>query len=338
MQRFAAYEGAKPYIFVSYAHADKKTVYRIINDLNNEGYRLWYDEGIEIAGRYRAAINEHIENCEVFMVFVTEISMKRPDVIEECVYALSLHKKIIFVCLEAVDNNMIDAALRGAYVSNQRILWYEWSDAENNRKIREQFVDCIEKQRTSPDIEQAEYTSQLINNDIRASASDNNHRSADSSPIDKISTSSAPENRVYRGAFALGGLCLIIIALDKICVLIHGYSTLWFNVINIVFAIIAIVVFARKLSSLNNHSASTRFSVISTVFCLLGIIMYIVMVIMLSTSGILVDLMTVFWVSIVSINILGLILGIFAWSKGERAWYTFASILICTLQIIGNIR
>lgn len=42
-----AYKGENPYIFVSYAHKDKDIVYPVIEELQNRGYRIWYDEGIE---------------------------------------------------------------------------------------------------------------------------------------------------------------------------------------------------------------------------------------------------------------------------------------------------
>ena len=41
-----AYEGKDPYIFVSYAHKDSAAVFRLVEQLNERGYRICYDEGI----------------------------------------------------------------------------------------------------------------------------------------------------------------------------------------------------------------------------------------------------------------------------------------------------
>ena len=41
------YIGEKPYIFVSYAHKDSEVVMRAIALLQQSGFRVWYDEGID---------------------------------------------------------------------------------------------------------------------------------------------------------------------------------------------------------------------------------------------------------------------------------------------------
>lgn len=43
---FKAYEGDEKFIFISYAHKDSETVYPIIEKLNADGYRVWFDDGI----------------------------------------------------------------------------------------------------------------------------------------------------------------------------------------------------------------------------------------------------------------------------------------------------
>ena len=43
---FSAYQGSDPYIFVSYAHADRDEVFECIGRLHKDGFRIWSDEGI----------------------------------------------------------------------------------------------------------------------------------------------------------------------------------------------------------------------------------------------------------------------------------------------------
>ena len=50
---FKPYEGDKPYIFISYAHADDATVLPIIADMHSRGYNIWYDEGIEVGSEWQ---------------------------------------------------------------------------------------------------------------------------------------------------------------------------------------------------------------------------------------------------------------------------------------------
>ena len=48
---FKAYRGTEPYTFVCYAHADADPVYSILTWLRNDGFHIWYDEGIEAGWR-----------------------------------------------------------------------------------------------------------------------------------------------------------------------------------------------------------------------------------------------------------------------------------------------
>ncbi len=46
---FPAYQGDEPYVFVSYSHADTERVYAELARLNDQGFNIWYDEGISRA-------------------------------------------------------------------------------------------------------------------------------------------------------------------------------------------------------------------------------------------------------------------------------------------------
>ncbi len=92
------------FAFVSYAHDDASRVYPIIRELYETGWNLWYDEGIRITERYLPEIARHVRECEVFLLFVTERSVKRPFVIDfELAYAKLLRKKIIPIMIDAVE-------------------------------------------------------------------------------------------------------------------------------------------------------------------------------------------------------------------------------------------
>ncbi len=142
-ERFKAYNGSEPYIFVSYAHADSSTVYPLITRLHSEGYRIWYDEGIPPTEAWRAVINEHIFKCAVFMVFVTGRSMQSREVIGECTFAINLNKKIHIVYLENVPNEYIDYGIIAHFVNNQRLMLGQCSAQEFERKLREPLGVCL---------------------------------------------------------------------------------------------------------------------------------------------------------------------------------------------------
>jgi hypothetical protein len=60
---FEAYKGSDPYIFVSYAHRDAEIVYPELKTLQDHGYRVWYDEGIDPGNEWPREIASAIKQC-----------------------------------------------------------------------------------------------------------------------------------------------------------------------------------------------------------------------------------------------------------------------------------
>lgn len=97
---FAADE-EKPYIFVSYAHADSDRVFPIITRLYEQGWRIWYDQGLEIGGNYYDCLAEHIGGCAAVLLMATEASVKSKFVTEnELEFALTEGRRIVICRLD----------------------------------------------------------------------------------------------------------------------------------------------------------------------------------------------------------------------------------------------
>ena len=69
--QFNAYSEQEPYIFISYAHKDRDQVFPILEELQANGYRFWYDGGIEIGTDWDNAIAERIRSCACFLGFLS---------------------------------------------------------------------------------------------------------------------------------------------------------------------------------------------------------------------------------------------------------------------------
>ncbi|MDD4493758.1 MAG: TIR domain-containing protein [Eubacteriales bacterium] len=69
---FAPYEGNKPYIFMSYAHADAEKVLPVIKELNDRHYRVWYDTGIEAGANWPEVIAGHLSGASCVLFFISE--------------------------------------------------------------------------------------------------------------------------------------------------------------------------------------------------------------------------------------------------------------------------
>lgn len=77
------YSGYKNYIFVSYSHKDYKTVFSILSSLQREGYRIWYDEGINGGENWATIVGEKINHCTNFLLFSSENAVESFEISNE---------------------------------------------------------------------------------------------------------------------------------------------------------------------------------------------------------------------------------------------------------------
>ena len=73
---FKAYRGSEPYTFVCYAHADAETVYSEISWIREDGFHIWYDEGIEAGLSWRDEVASAIMQSSLFLIFVSPNSVR----------------------------------------------------------------------------------------------------------------------------------------------------------------------------------------------------------------------------------------------------------------------
>ncbi len=97
------YRGQQPYIFISYAHADSERVFPVIETLHENGYRVWYDEGIDPGTEWPEFIAEQIDNCGYFIAFISEKSVNSENCKDEMNFARDLGKERLLIYLEEVE-------------------------------------------------------------------------------------------------------------------------------------------------------------------------------------------------------------------------------------------
>jgi len=100
---FKAYVGDEPFIFVSYAHADKLQVYPIIDYLDKNKIKIWYDEGIPISENWKKSIVTNLEKCHAFLVFISPRIIESENVRKEISYALKKQKKFFSIHLKETE-------------------------------------------------------------------------------------------------------------------------------------------------------------------------------------------------------------------------------------------
>ena len=124
---FDAYKGNAPYIFVSYAHKNSDIVFGHLTRLRNEGFRIWYDEGIDPGADWSDEIASSLVNAEVFLVFISEAAIASQNVRKEIVFALG-HKKHM-VCVH-VDETDLPLGLKMQLGNIQALLESRFHDKE----------------------------------------------------------------------------------------------------------------------------------------------------------------------------------------------------------------
>ncbi len=83
-----AYKGDEPYIFVSYAHTDEDAVYPEIRWLQEQGCKVWYDEGISPGSRWSDEVAMALNGATALVFFCTPLSSESEHCADEVSYAL----------------------------------------------------------------------------------------------------------------------------------------------------------------------------------------------------------------------------------------------------------
>jgi TolB-like protein len=129
---FPAYRGEQPYIFVSYAHADAESVFPEMQTLRDQGFNVWYDEGIEPGSTWREEVALALTQSSLLLYFVTPNSVSSENCHQELNFALSRERKVLAVHLQDAELTMgIELSLS----NKQAIIKSEHSEAAFKEKF-----------------------------------------------------------------------------------------------------------------------------------------------------------------------------------------------------------
>lgn len=135
---FEAYRGGEPYVFVSYAHADAATVYPDLSFLKEAGFNIWYDEGISPGSRWTSELADAIENCALFVAFLSPSAVASENCTNEIEFAVSRKRPLLVVHTAATE---IPAGLELSLGGRQALLRYDLEASVYRSRLR----DAVEK-------------------------------------------------------------------------------------------------------------------------------------------------------------------------------------------------
>ena len=95
-----AYQGSEPYAFISYSHKDKGEVFSIIRAMQEDGYNVWFDEGITPASEWDDHIANRILNAEFFIAMLSPNYLESTNCMDELEFARSKDKKRLMIYLK----------------------------------------------------------------------------------------------------------------------------------------------------------------------------------------------------------------------------------------------
>ncbi len=99
----APYQGTEPYIFLSYSHRDSEPAAEIIRQMNADGFRIWYDEGLVPGKEWDENIARAIMGCSYFMALMSENYLGSANCRDELNYARDKKLPLLLIYLQDVE-------------------------------------------------------------------------------------------------------------------------------------------------------------------------------------------------------------------------------------------
>ena len=139
---FRAYSGDQPYIFVSYAHEDSNAVYPEMKWLHDQGFNVWYDEGISPGTVWRTELADSIMGAGLFLFFVTPRSVVSGNCEKEVNFAIDHDIPVLTVHLEETD---LPSGMELTLSSIQGILKHDLPDRDYREKLLSGVIDHMQR-------------------------------------------------------------------------------------------------------------------------------------------------------------------------------------------------
>ena len=127
-----AYKGDKPYIFISYAHKDSEIVLPVITRLQNDGYRVWYDEGIAPGSNWDVYISEHLDRSANVLGFLSKAYIKSQNCKDELALSRQKGKPMNLIY---IDDVQLTPGLKMRYGRIQSLFRSSMSEEELFQKL-----------------------------------------------------------------------------------------------------------------------------------------------------------------------------------------------------------
>jgi formylglycine-generating enzyme required for sulfatase activity/dienelactone hydrolase len=135
-----AYHGKDPFCFISYSHDDSVLIFDELERLDQSGFRFYYDEGIHPAHTWHDELAGAIENCDLFIFFVSSNSVASSNCQREINFALDREKPVLAIHIEDVD---LSAGLQLALGDRQAIIKSRFEEDDYRQRIYDSISNYV---------------------------------------------------------------------------------------------------------------------------------------------------------------------------------------------------
>ncbi|SDA48908.1 toll/interleukin-1 receptor domain-containing protein [Methanobrevibacter millerae] len=133
---FDAYSGSERYIFASYAHVDAKEVFAELKRFHEDGFKIWYDDGIRSGEGWQEVVETALEDSSLFIVFLTPNSVESKNVRDEIFLAIHEDIPLIPIYLEKTE---LKYGLKLTLLNLQSIFKYEMPENDYICRYKNDF-------------------------------------------------------------------------------------------------------------------------------------------------------------------------------------------------------
>ena len=116
------------YVFISYAHKNSDIVLPIIRRLQDDGFRVWYDDGIHPGTEWPEIIASHVERCAFFLPFLTKEYLESENCKRELHFAGEINKPRSLIFLEKVQ---LTSGIRMQHGLSHSLIAYSYQSIED---------------------------------------------------------------------------------------------------------------------------------------------------------------------------------------------------------------
>ena len=135
-------------MFVSYAHENSAQVYPELRRLREQGFNIWYDEGIAPGSSWREELAQAIDECALFLIFITPGSAVSENCQKEVNFAENHGRRVLAVHLVETKLSM---GLELALSDRQAVMKYQLGEAAYYEKLESTLAGLVERGRVEPD-------------------------------------------------------------------------------------------------------------------------------------------------------------------------------------------